>query len=93
MKLRRHVACRTEGRIIEGRQVLLHCPARCLKVAILVPLFARDRPLLVGVGDDQAGIDRKPLTADQAGRNARLHHTLEQAPEDIAVAEALVAGT
>jgi hypothetical protein len=91
-ELRRHLAGRTEGRIIEGRQVLLHRPGRCLKIAILVPLFARDRPLLVGVGHDQAGIDRKALAADQASRDAPLHHMLEHAPEDIAVAKALVAG-
>jgi hypothetical protein len=39
---------------------------------------------------DRAGIDRKAL-ADAGGRHARLHHALEHAPEDDAVAEALVA--
>ena len=38
-------------------------------------------------------IDRKPFAADQTSRDARLHHALEHAPEDIAVAEALVPGT
>ena len=67
-------------------------PGRCRRVAILVPLLAGDRALLVGVGHDQAGIDREPLAADQASRDACLHHTLEHVPEDIAVPEALVPG-
>ena len=59
---------------------------------LLVPLISRDRALLVGVRHDQAGIDREALAADEACRDARLDDALEHAPEDIAVAEALVAG-
>ncbi len=86
-----HIACRAEGRVVQRRKVLLHRPACGLSIALLVPLLARDRPLLVGVRHDQAGIDREALAADEACRDARLHHPFEHAPEDVAIAEALVA--
>jgi hypothetical protein len=49
--------------------------------------------MLVGVGLDEARIDRKAFTADEASCDAGPDHTLEHAPEDIAVAETLIAGT
>ena len=47
--------------------------------------------MLVGVGLDQARINSKAFTTDQAGRNAGPDDTLEHAPEDGAVAKPLVA--
>src|SRR5262245_16628877 len=63
-KLRRHLAGRTEGRVIEGCQVLLHGAARSLKITPLLPFRAGDRTLSVGVSYNQARIDRKPFTTD-----------------------------
>ena len=48
--------------------------------------------MFVGVGLDEACIDSKALAADEAGRDACPDDTLEHAAENIAVAEALVAG-
>ena len=79
--------------IIEGREILLHGPARLLAIKFFVPLRSRDRALLVGVGRNQAGIHRKTFAADQAGRNARANDTLEHAPKDGAVAKPLIART
>ena len=62
------------------------------RIAILVPILTRDRALLVGVGRDQARIDGKAFAANQTGRDARLDDPLEHPAENIAVAEALVAG-
>ena len=46
--------------------------------------------VLVGVGRDQAGIDRKAFAADQTFVDAASHDRLEQAPQEIALAEAAV---
>jgi hypothetical protein len=64
-----------ERRIIERSQILLHSPSG---VCIGMPLFPRRRALLVGVGSDQAGVDRKALAADQPLVQATLQHCLEQ---------------
>jgi len=56
-----------------------------------VPVLTHNRPLLVGVGMDQARVDCKTFAADQAGRDARLDDPLEYATENIPLAEALVA--
>ena len=52
-----------------------------------LPLLSRHRALLVGVGGDQTGIDRKAFTAHQTFAQASLHDGLEQVPEDIALPE------
>src|SRR5215510_494334 len=57
------------------------------------PLRSWHRALLVGVGHDQAGIDGKAFATNQACVDARLHHALEHAAEDVAVTETLIAGT
>jgi hypothetical protein len=62
-----------------------------LRIPLSAPLGARNRALLVGVCHDQARIDRKPLSANKACRDACLHDPLEHAAENIAVAEPLVA--
>ena len=48
--------------------------------------------MLVGVGLNQARIDRKAFTADEVGRDACPNDTLEHTAENIAFAEALVTG-
>src|SRR5690242_15977669 len=45
----------------------------------------------IGVRNNQTGIHRKALAADQASSDARAHNTLEHAAEDAAVAEPLIA--
>ena len=47
--------------------------------------------MLVGIGLDEARIDRKALTTDEAGSDRRPDDTLEHTAENIAVAKALVA--
>ena len=51
------------------------------------PLLALDTLLPVGVRLDQAGIDRKAFAADQTLPDAAPQHRLEQAPQQIALAE------
>src|SRR5262245_46109642 len=77
-KLRRDVARRTEGSVVEGRQILPHGPARDLGITRLLPLRPGDRALLVGVGRNQACIDRKPFATDQPSRNTCLNNTLKR---------------
>jgi len=43
-----------------------------------LPLAAWNRSLLVGVGRDHAGVDRKPIGANQALSDTALHHALER---------------
>src|SRR4029453_19206427 len=56
------------------------------------PRDGGDRALAVGIGFDQARVHGKAFTTDQASFDARGHDALEHAPEDIALAEAFVAG-
>jgi hypothetical protein len=55
--------------MLSDEDVHIRAPRR-LRINILVPLCARDRAMLVGVSLDQARINRKAFTPDQAGRNA-----------------------
>jgi hypothetical protein len=64
---------------------------RLLRIDILVPLRTGYRAMLVGVGLDEARIDSKAFTTDEAGRDACPDYTLKHAAENIAVAEPLVA--
>lgn len=65
-------------RILESCQILLHGSTSL--GLVLVPVLTWDRPLLVGIRDDQPGIDREVFAADQACRDTRLHHALEYTP-------------
>ena len=47
--------------------------------------------MLVGVGLDEACIDSKAFTTDEAGRDACANDLLKHVAENIAVAEARVA--
>jgi hypothetical protein len=51
------------------------------------PLVAGDGPLLIGVGSDQARVQRKPFPADMTLAKAPLQRRLEQKPQDITVPE------
>src|SRR3981081_2384850 len=88
-----HLQSRPPSRIIEGRQILLHRPARSLRSAILAPILTRDRALLIGIGLDQARIDCKAFPANKTGRDASVDDPLEHATKNVALAKALVAGT
>ncbi len=87
-ELGRHLAGRPESRVVEDRQILAHRPGSRLRInGIHVPFGLRCRVLLGGLGLDHAGVDRKPLAAHQALGDAARDHTLEQVPEQVAVAE------
>jgi hypothetical protein len=47
--------------------------------------------IAIGVRNNQAGINRKPLAANQASCDASAHYALKHAPEDAAISEALIA--
>jgi hypothetical protein len=49
-------------------------------------------PELIGVRNNQTGIYREALTADQASLDARAYHTLEYAAENAAIAEPFITG-
>src|SRR5262249_13708627 len=70
-ELRCDLARRAISRIIKGRQILLGGAMRLLRIDILAPPSAGGRATLVGVGLNQAGVDRKPFAA-----NATLYEKL-----------------
>src|SRR6516165_6282531 len=90
-ELRRDLARCTKGRVIKGRKIFPHRAACVFSSTLLVPLRSRDRTLFVGVGRNQAGIDRKPLATDKPCRNARFDNMLEDTAENLTVAEPLIA--
>src|SRR5205823_12995290 len=59
------VACGAPRRIIQRRQILLDRTAGALRIAVLVPVLTRDRPLLIGVSLDQARVDCKAFATNQ----------------------------
>jgi hypothetical protein len=71
--------------------MLLDRAACVFSGALLVPLRSGDRTLLIGVRRNQAGIDRKPFTADKPCRNARFDNMLEDAAKNVAVTKPLIA--
>lgn len=56
-------------------------------------LITRHSLLLVDVRLDQARIDGKRLAADQSGRNAHTHYTLEDPSQGVTLAEAFLSRT
>lgn len=84
-ELRRHLAGRPERRVVEDRQILLdRTPSRFRWQA----RSALDAVAVAGVGLDQAGVNSKAFTADQAFVDAALQHALEQPSQQIAFAKA-----
>src|SRR5258705_11751709 len=76
-ELRRYLGGSAESRVVEGCHVLLHSSACGLSIALLDPLRAWDRPLLVGGRRDQARINRKLLTPDPPSPKTCLNDTLK----------------
>ena len=76
-ELRHAVASSSPCRVVEGRQILPQSAALALGVAILAPVLARDRALLVGISRNQARIDCKAFSANQVGWDASFDDTLE----------------
>jgi 2-succinyl-5-enolpyruvyl-6-hydroxy-3-cyclohexene-1-carboxylate synthase len=91
-ELRHNVAGGAPLRIVQGRQILLHCAAGPRRIAILAPILTCDRALLIGIGRNQAPINGKAFATNQTGRDARLDDPLEHPTKNISLAEALVAG-
>lgn len=64
-ELRHRLAGRAPCGLVQGVEILPHgAPAGGEATPVSV-LCAGDRPLLVGVGGDQAGVHRKSLAADK----------------------------
>src|SRR5262249_43696161 len=75
---------------IEDREVLANRTGCLLRLRPGNRLIAR-QPLLLGcVCLDQARIDRKPLAADQPGRDALRYHAFENLPQGVALAKAFM---
>jgi len=55
-----------------------------------VPFVARDRPLLIRVRGNQAGVDSEPIGADQPFGHAARDNRFEQMAQDVALAKAPV---
>src|SRR4029077_11121951 len=92
-ELRRYLGGSAKSCVVEGCPLLLTSSACGLRIALLDPLRAWDRPLLVGVRHDQARIDRKLLTTDQSRRNTCLNHTLKAPAKNVVVTEPLIAAS
>src|SRR5882762_3481017 len=90
-ELRRDLAGRTPGGLVESVEILPYgTPARSERRPICT-FCAGDGPLLVGVGRDQTGIDRKSLPANEPFLDTTAHHSLEDMPERIAVTKSTMA--
>ena len=86
-ELRRDRRRRTEGSIVEHRQILAH---RVTRIIGRLPRVTWDRVLPVGIGLDHGRVDRERLTADEPLSNAALNRLLEQPSEHVAVTKAAV---
>lgn len=87
-ELRLGLAGRAPGGLVERVEILAHRAAGPGEIVPVDRLGGFGRTLLVGIGLDQAGIDRKAFAADQPLRDAALHGRLEQLAQQIALAEA-----
>jgi hypothetical protein len=75
---------RTEGRVIQHRQILADRATRSNRIqsrSVLHPALA------VSIGLDQTGINSEGFTTDQPFGHATANHGLEYVPQHIAVAE------
>src|SRR5438046_2723521 len=87
-ELRYRLAGCAPGSLIQGIEIFPDGSARPgdgLPVDIIRP---GSRALLVGIGSNQAGIDRKGSPVDQPFGDAAPDHSLEQLAQQIAIAEA-----
>src|SRR5450755_72743 len=76
--------------LLEGCEVLANRAGRTVSLVPVDDLGARHSPSSVGVGLDDAGIDRKAFATDQALAHAAPQHALEYVTEGVALAEATV---
>ena len=74
--------------VVQSGKVLLRNVGRGFLILLGLPLTVWNRSLLVGVSRNQAGVNRKPVGADQALGDATLHHALEKAAQRVALAKA-----
>jgi hypothetical protein len=87
-ELRLRLAGRAPGGFVEGVEILADRAARPGEIVPIDRLGRFRRALLVGVGPDQAGIDRKAFAADEPFRDAAPNRRLEQFAQEITVTEA-----
>jgi hypothetical protein len=64
-EFRRHGRGGSKRRVIESGEILLRGAGRGFLDLFRLPLWARNRSLLVGVGSNQAGVDCKPVGVDR----------------------------
>src|SRR4029434_3579939 len=83
-ELRGDLGRSSERRIVEYGEILVDGPAGQLGWQTLGSL---NTLLPVCLGPDQAGVDGKALAADQTFPDAAPHHRLEQAAQQITLAE------
>ena len=79
---------RAERRIVERGEIFARGANRVLLDLLKLPVLACNRALLVGVGGDEAGVDRKSIGAHQPLRHTALNDALEHMTQQIALAKA-----
>src|SRR5215470_4566582 len=84
------LACRPERRVIERGKILLRRPARRSRIDRPVPPCPAHRPLLVGVGYDEARVNCEPFSTDQPSCNAAFDNTLENLAKHVALNKPLM---
>ena len=92
-ELRHHVGGGAPGWVVEIGEIVLHGAFDGCRVDVVAALVAGCRSALVGVGYDQARIDRETDAADELSFDAGSNDAFEHLAENIVLAEALVAGT
>ena len=84
-EFRRHRRGCSKRCVIERGKALLRGAGHGFPNLLGLPFAAWNRSLLVGVGRNQAGVNRKPVGADQALCDAPLHHALEQPTQSVSM--------
>lgn len=79
---------RPERRVVERGEIFARGANRIFLKLLWSPVLAWNRALLVGVGGDEARVNRKPRGPDQALRHAALNDALKQLTQRIALAKA-----
>jgi hypothetical protein len=87
-ELRRHRRRRQKSRVVQSRNLFACGANRALLDLLRLPVLAWNRALLVRVRSDEAGVDRKSISADQTLCHAVLNDALEQMTQQIALAKA-----
>ncbi len=87
-ELRCHFSRGAEGCVVQHGYVFVD---RAAGHVLRQALRSLNATLPVGVGLDQAGVDREAVAAHEPLRHAAAHHLLEEMAQQIAVAEAAMA--